>query len=214
MSSGDALIPDISGGKDEAQRRLLQFLQENVPLLLGIISSYVVRMGLAHGEAVQAAATDVLQDTVFEALKHADRFDPDTQPRAWLLAISVNVLKRKKTEAAKRYRREVLMSDLPGVASGMSESDFFDRLMEPASSGPEQAIEMQEQIDEMLARVSTGDQEILRLALVHDLDTNTLAQALGMTPGAARVRLHRALNRLRKVWINDLVERKEEQKNG
>jgi RNA polymerase sigma factor (sigma-70 family) len=200
--SEDALMLDIGSGIADAQRRLRQFLQENSPLLLGIIRSYIVRMGLARGEAVQATAADVLHDTALEALAHADRFDPATQPRAWLLAIAANVLKRKKANAVKRHEHEVLVSDLSTHPDDINESDFFDQVIALTYPGPEQDIETREQVIEMLSLVSSEDQKVLRLSLLHDLDTSTLAQILGVTPGAARVRLHRALSRLRTAWSN------------
>jgi DNA-directed RNA polymerase specialized sigma24 family protein len=42
---------------------------------------------------------------------------------------------------------------------------------------------------------------VLRLAILHELNIEELAQALGITSGAARVCLHRALNRLRESQI-------------
>ncbi len=39
---------------EQTQQQLRQFLQENAPLLLGIIRSYIVRMGMAQGAAVQS----------------------------------------------------------------------------------------------------------------------------------------------------------------
>ncbi|MBX3061605.1 MAG: hypothetical protein KF726_01440 [Anaerolineae bacterium] len=49
-----------------------------------------------------------------------------------------------------------------------------------------------------MALVSVEDARLLKLAVLHDLDGDELAQELGITAGAARVRLHRALRRLRR----------------
>jgi DNA-directed RNA polymerase specialized sigma24 family protein len=65
---------------------------DNVASLLGIIRSYVKRMGLASGEDVSAVALEVLQEVVLEALDHAGRFNPTGQPMAWLLGIAMNVI--------------------------------------------------------------------------------------------------------------------------
>lgn len=182
------------------QEGLRQFLQENTPLLLGVIRSYVAHTGLAHGEAVQATAVDILQDAALEALRHADRLSADMQPRAWFLAIAANILKRKKAEAAKRQQREVLESEMAERAVEVEEDDIFDRLVARVQPGPEEGIESDERVTEMLSLVAHDDREVLRLALLNDLDTQSLAKALGITPGAARVRLHRALSRLRAAW--------------
>ncbi len=102
----------------------------------------------------------------------------------------------------KRWQHETSISDLSGnlSTSPTNESDFFDQFTNLVSRGPEDEIEERERVDEILALVSPGDQEILRLALLHDLNAQTLATVLQVSPGTACVRLHRALNRLRAVW--------------
>ncbi|MBV9230794.1 MAG: sigma-70 family RNA polymerase sigma factor [Chloroflexi bacterium] len=186
-----------------ARDSLHLFLREHSASLQGIISTYIVRMRLAQGDAVQTLATEVLSETTLEALRHADRFDPATQPRAWLLSIATNVLKRKKASLMKRHYHEVLLSDLASNFHSNTfqeqDRDFFDQFTHLAS-GPEDEIEERERVDELLSLVQPGDQEILRLALVHDLDAQALSRVLQVSPGAARVRLHRALNRLRTTW--------------
>src|SRR5713226_6523721 len=74
-----------------SKQRIVDFLTDNVAALLGILRSYVKRMGLARGEEVAAAAVDVLQEVDVEALDHADRFNPTGQPMAWLLGIATNI---------------------------------------------------------------------------------------------------------------------------
>src|SRR5579872_7030102 len=73
-SSGEAFMQDSEGETvpatqtEQTQHYLRQFLQESAPLLLGIIRSYIVRMGMAQGAAVQSLATEVLHDAALEAL--------------------------------------------------------------------------------------------------------------------------------------------------
>jgi RNA polymerase sigma factor (sigma-70 family) len=179
--------------------RLSQYVHEQATSLQGIICSYVVRSGLAQGEAAWATAAEVLSDTMLEALAHAERLDSSIQPQAWLLGIAANMLKRRKASLMKQ-RREVLVSDLHRDSSSVSAAAFFDQIATLTSPGPEHALEDQERVQEILALVSPQDQEVLRLAILYDLDTQSLARALGVSPGAARVRLHRALNRLRLAW--------------
>ncbi len=195
-------MPDRQAGTDAAamRERLRQFLQENIPLLLGIVRSYVVRMELARGESVQNVAADILQDAAFEALSHADRFDPTASPKAWFLGIVANIIKRRKVEGARRHKREISLNELSTRAEIVDEYDFFDLVVAHSCPGPEQALESDEQVTEMLSLVSADDQLVLRLALLHDLNMRSLAQRLDISPGAARVRLHRALHRLRAAW--------------
>jgi len=158
-------------------------------------------MGLARGEEVPAVALEVLQEVAIEALDHADRFNPTGQPMAWLLGIATNVIKRKKAEFAKRSRREMPIAHLSIVQEEpLSEDELFDQIAAHTLAGPEQDIEANEQALAMLSLVSAEDQHILRLAFLYDFDREALAEKLGITSVAARVRLHRALSRLRAAW--------------
>lgn len=184
----------------EALSTLQVLLEEQSAFFLGIISSYVVRMDLARGEAVPALALTVWQETALETLGHVERFARASQPRAWVLAVAANVLKRKRSELARQASRELPLSELLASAEDARESIFFDQFASLAVPGPEQEVEAREQAREMLTLVSAEDQQVLRLALLHDLDGQMLARALNVPPSTARSRLHRALARLRAAW--------------
>ncbi|MBA2287547.1 MAG: sigma-70 family RNA polymerase sigma factor, partial [Ktedonobacteraceae bacterium] len=82
----------------------------------------------------------------------------------------------------------------------LSESDLFDQISPMGSAGPEEGVAADEQAALILALVSPDDQQVLRLAFLYEFDREELARLLGVTPVAARVRLHRALGRLRSAW--------------
>jgi RNA polymerase sigma factor (sigma-70 family) len=185
---------------DEPGLALRTFLQENVESLQGIVRSYVIRAGLAHGDGVQSATTDVLNEATLQALAHAEVFDTVQQPRAWFLGIAANVIKRRRASHARQNQRELSVGAFIPDREDGSESDFFDQLSLMVHPGPEQEVETHAQVAELLALASPVDRLVLRLAFLQDLDTRHLALALNVHPGAARVRLHRALNRVRTAW--------------
>ena len=190
--------------------KIIECITDNVASLLGILRSYVKRMGLARGEDVPAVAVEVLQEVVLEALDHADRFNPTGQPMAWLLGIAINVIKRKKAELAKRSQRELSMSDLSLMQEEhLSESELFDQLMANSSAGPEQETAANEQAELLLSLVSPEEQHILMLAFLQGFEREALAQKLGISTGATRVRLHRALKRLRLAWSDQHLKSQE-----
>lgn len=185
----------------QARRLLMAFLTEHTATLLGSLRSYVQRMSLARGQAVPVVALEVLQEVAVEALEHADRFDPERQPMAWLLGIGMNVIRRKKTEAARRAQREVTFGHLAlFLPQAQSEEDLLDLIAPFMLAEPAQEVEANEQASLILGLVSPEDQRVLRLAILADFEREALARELGITPVAARVRLHRALNRLRSAW--------------
>ncbi len=180
---------------------LRQFIAGEAESLLTTLRYYLLRAGLTDGQGATLAAAELLNQVVVEALEHADRFRPSAQPRAWLLGIAANLIKRQQAERAARHHREPLVRDLCPEAQGtLSEEELFDRLAGLGQAGPAQALEALQGAAAILAHVSDDDRQVLRLAVLHGMNGKELAQALGVTPGAARVRLHRALNRLRAAW--------------
>jgi RNA polymerase sigma factor (sigma-70 family) len=183
------------------QDLLRQFIAGESEALLGTLRYYVVRAGLADGRDAAPVAIELLNEVVVQALEHADRFRPSGQPMAWLLGIAANLIRRRQAERATRDRREPLVRDLCSSAQdGVSEDELFDRVASLAAGGPIADWEANEAASAILAHVSANDRRVLRLAVLHDLNGEGLAQELGIKPGAARVRLHRALNRLREAW--------------
>ncbi|NWF70160.1 MAG: sigma-70 family RNA polymerase sigma factor [Chloroflexi bacterium] len=173
-------------------------IEEQAPTLLRTLRFYLQRAGLP---ASSAAAIDLLNAVVEQALTHAAYFDPTRPPLAWLLGIAANLIHRQQVDNAKRQRREPLVRDLyPQLQDLLSDDEVFDLLAAVGDNTP-QGLEAQEAVNGLLALVSPADQEVLQLAILYELDGEALARALGITPGAARVRLHRALHRLRAAQL-------------
>lgn len=192
-----------SNQQDQFQKRqeLANCIQENMELLLRTLCMYTQRMGLAQGTEVQAVALDVLQETVVEALEHAERFETGRQPVAWLLGIGVNVIRRKKDEARRTGLRELSIHHLSNSREDpASDGVLLDSLPSVSVAGPEVKVEEEENAERLLALVPVEDRRVLQLAFIYGFSRETLAQQLGMTPGSVRVKLHRALSRLRSAW--------------
>jgi DNA-directed RNA polymerase specialized sigma24 family protein len=127
------------------------------------------------------------------------------------LGIAANLIKRRQAERATRDRREPLVSDLCSDAqNALSEDELFDRVASLAAENPIADWEANKAASAILAYVSGDDRWVLRLAILHDLSGEALALELGTKPGAARVRLHRALNRLRTAWSERPEDRGDE----
>ena len=203
---------DDSG--EQARAYLQWFLREHAAQLQTTICGYVAKMGLASGATVEIVAAEVFQDAVLETLAHADHFHPQMQPRAWFLAITANILKRHRASVAKRYRFEVLVGSLASRSELEHEQDVLDRLMACSAPGPEQIVEANEGVRELLALISPEDAQLLMLALVNGWDALMLGSMMGVSPGTARVRVHRALSRLRQAWQHSEQRKEREKRNG
>jgi RNA polymerase sigma-70 factor, ECF subfamily len=184
---------DVQGGR----RRLEVFIESESGSLAKTVRYYVLRAGLASGAGIAQLADELFNDMVVEALRSVDRLKPDMHPKPWLLGIAANLIKRRQTEMAKRDRREPLMRDLyPDMEDTLSDDELFD-LLPVATYGSLEDVEADETSNSLLSGLSKSDADLLRLAILHDMSGEALAKELGVSPVAARVRLHRALNRLR-----------------
>jgi RNA polymerase sigma factor (sigma-70 family) len=184
-------------GWHEGRGRLEAFIEAEGESVAKTLRYYVLRAGLASGVGVAQVTDEVFNDMVVEALRTADRLKPDVHPKPWLLGIAANLIKRRQTEMTKRDRREPLLRDLyPELEDTLSDEELFDQL--PIVNDTTLAeLEADESIHQLLSGLSESDRHILRLAILHDMSGEAVAKELRINAGAARVRLHRALQRLR-----------------
>ena len=189
----------------ENRQRLIQCLNAEVDSLTGILRVYLLRAGLTGDDDTTA---ELLNSVVVEALSHAQRYDPARPPRAWLLGIAANLVRRRQVEAARLNRREPLAADLVADnQTALGEDELFELLA--AHPGPDLRgeFEQHDQLATALALLSVDERRVIQLFSNNYLDGDALAAALHLSPGAARVRLHRALAHLRRVW--NFTEEKE-----
>jgi RNA polymerase sigma-70 factor (ECF subfamily) len=121
-------------------------------------------------------AQDVLQEVFVTAFRKADQVqDP---PLGWLFGTARRLL-------ANRYR-------------GLRRHDeLIARLMADVGEESEAGTyELKQAFAHTLATLPAGDQEVLTLAAWYDLTLLQAAEALGCSPSAYAVRLHRARKRL------------------
>jgi RNA polymerase sigma-70 factor (ECF subfamily) len=192
------VVDSLAGNR----QRLIQFLDAEVDSLTGILRVYLLRAGLA-GDV--DSTSELLNSIVVEALTHAQRYDPARPPRAWLLGIAANLVHRRQAEAIRLNQREPLVGDLvDGRPTALAEDELFELLaaqaLDAAGQDIQEGIEQRDSLSAALALLSVDERRIIRLFCGCSLDGEAMAAALHVTPGAARVRLHRALTHLRRVW--------------
>ena len=125
------------------------------------------------------AAHELTSETFAQAWLVRARFRDECDGTAgpWLFGIARNVLlmsvRRRRLEAAARGRLGLPATPAP------AEEGWLDGL------------------DEALDALPEAQREAIRLRVVDDLTYDDVAAALGTTPAAARVRVHRGLSALR-----------------
>lgn len=143
----------------------------------------------SHAGAVRAyaarrvpvgAVDDIVAEVFLAAWRKRDAL-PHPNARPWLFRAAALVIAEHHRTTGRRDRRDRLTA-LPDVTA------------DAAGRVPDQVV-----VQQALAELSAADAEILRLAYWDDLPSRDIALVLGCTPGAVRVRLHRARGRLAEV---------------
>jgi RNA polymerase sigma factor (sigma-70 family) len=136
-------------------------------------------------------AREVLDAAVGEALAHAEVFDPTRSAAARIRGIAARVL-RDRRRADARARRCV-----PQTVLG--DEGWESALSQLCTGPPSEAVNRRLDLESALARITPEERRVIELRYYQALDGEELALALGVsTPGAARVRLCRALRALKK----------------
>ncbi len=144
----------------------------------------VYRFHLARSRNADAAH-DLTAETFAQAWLGRARFRDEAGGSAgpWLFGIARNVL----SASVRRGRLERAACARLGIL------ERLDR--EPAAADPDES--WLDGLDEALAELPESQLDALRLRFADDLPYDELADALGTSPEAARVRVHRGLSALR-----------------
>ena len=188
-SAGSDTEPD--SGAPEPADLIRAAVSESHEALLRSVALLVSRTQriLRWAEAMDRAG-EILNEAVEQALKHADRFDPARSVTAWIRGISARILLTRMRSNA-RGRRCVPAAVLGGEAW----SAALDQLLTASSDS---VVATRIDLRQALDRLSALDRKAIELRYFKGLDGVDLASALGTsTPGAARVRVCRALQALR-----------------
>jgi RNA polymerase sigma factor (sigma-70 family) len=136
----------------------------------------------------RSEASDVVQDATVSAWRHRDSFRSGAVVRPWFLAIVANQCRQAVRQ---RWWSVITRPDLV-----------------IARESNEAALDEAETLRQGLRRLNHSDRLILVLRYYLDLSPNEVAVMLHLSPAAARVRVHRALQRLRRIIgaTEDLID--------
>jgi RNA polymerase sigma-70 factor (ECF subfamily) len=112
---------------------------------------------------------------------------PPTNPRPWLFAVALNLLREEGRNAVTRERRLVLVRDEDHVAPYEQPDEAYER------------EETRLRVRAALAALSERDRDVLLLQ-AEGFDYDEIAQATGLSRGAIGTTLARARKRLLEVY--------------
>lgn len=135
-------------------------------------------MAYALRRTDRESARDVVAETFLVAWRRLETAPDNVLP--WLIAIARNVLMNQ----ARTARRQDALVEKLGVNLPVTSQE-----VQPPD----------DEVAEALAQMSPADRELLTLTFWDDLDRSECAQVLGCFSANVRLRLHRALRRMRRA---------------
>jgi RNA polymerase sigma-70 factor (ECF subfamily) len=191
-SDTDWLVERAAAGDRAARQELLTRHRKRL--------GRMVAVRLDRRLAARVDPSDVVQEALAEAARNLDAylrerplpFYPWLRRLAWERLVNLH---RRHIEAG---RRSVNREEPPALPDE-SALELADRIL-TAEPGPAEAAlreELRQRVRAALGRLAASDREVLVLRFLEYLSTADVADVLGITPGAVKLRQMRALERLR-----------------
>jgi len=135
----------------------------------------------------RSTAEDLVQEVFVRVLKYRHTWRHEAEFVPWMFALARNA-------AVDHFRARNRDSKRDAAAA--------PEVLEQAPRAIErlEEIERADQLRAALERIAPDKREVLLLARFGELRHDRIAEMLGISPGAVRVRLHRALKELREAY--------------
>lgn len=153
--------------------------------------NYVLLMGYALRRVPAEDASEIVAETFLVTWRRLSEVPDGDRTRLWLYGTARRVM-ANHVRSSGRQRR--LGERLAGLAVEQVR-------------GPDDVHDESVAVGRAFTRLAATDRELLLLAGWEELDAGQIAQVLGTTRGAARVRLHRARARFARELASEGVQR-------
>jgi len=179
----------------------LQNLTDNV-LMMKVKSGDLDKLGLLYERHKRklfgffynlgnnpSVSEDLVQNVFVRILKYRESYSGDGAFAAWMFRMARNV----NNDHHKKISKEK-------ISDGIAPED----VMEGSDDGLNETMDQQGdaiRLKRALTFLPDDKREILLLSKYRELKFHEIAQIVGCSEGAAKVRVHRALNDLRKIFL-------------
>ncbi len=140
-------------------------------------------------------ARDAVQDAFLSAFRSLERFEGGSLLSTWLHRIAVNAA-LMKLRTRRRKPEDPIEPLLPVYQENGHHQETFSSWNEPVDVAMSRA-ENRARVRACIEQLPESYRTILLLRDIEELDTDEAARALGISPNAVKIRLHRARQALR-----------------
>jgi RNA polymerase sigma-70 factor (ECF subfamily) len=154
--------------------------------LLSAATPLVRRMAVGRWTGIEEAE-DVVQDVLLSLHQVRHTYDPQRPFLPWLMAIARNRLADVQRRQARRVRGEVPVENLPETFSDEETKELVDRMADA------------EVLAQALAQLPAGQRKAVELLRIKEMSLKEASAASGMSVGALKISMHRAMKSLRTI---------------
>jgi RNA polymerase sigma factor (sigma-70 family) len=190
---------------DEETRRKRRLLAETLEADESRIKRFIrislIHLGIFHSdEEIKERTAEVFQQTASRALEKVENFDTNRSANSWLNGFAANIIKQTQSRVLNRRakyedgfedfeRIETLRRKIETTA--LPEEVFWEKF--------ERDENERFRFEQLISKLKTDYQKILRLHYFEELNIIEIAARLGKTEGAAQRQLNRAETKLREI---------------
>ncbi|WP_159467871.1 RNA polymerase sigma factor [Dyadobacter sp. 3J3] len=150
---------------------------------------------LYHMTGRADASEDLVQNVFYRMLKYRHTFTGEGEFRTWMYHLARNVLNDSIKQNKSRYHENVHeLADK--IGGGISADLEFEKKQDS------------DMLHKAMGILSDEHREILVLSRFQELKYDEIAGILNITEGAVKVRVHRALGELKKVFFTNANRKK------
>jgi RNA polymerase sigma-70 factor, ECF subfamily len=155
----------------------------------------------------QADADDAVQEAFLSAFRRFESFRGDARLGTWLHRIVVNTALGRLRKHKRRRQLTGELIDVSELLPRFTADGHPERFSEPWVHPVEELAaqaETREQVRRMIDKLPDNYRTVLILRDIEELGTAETAELRGLSPGAVKVRLHRARQALRNLLEHEL----------
>lgn len=150
---------------------------------------------LYHMSSNPDTSEDMVQTVFYRMLKYRHTFTGEGPFRTWMYHIARNVLNDTVQQNKRSAQQQDLGAYAERIGGGVAADESLQREQELAL------------LQDALARLSPEHREVLVLSRYQELKYEEIARILNTTEGAVKVRVHRAMNELKTIYLRFEHER-------
>ncbi len=191
----DELMVRAKNGEVNARHALLDLHRKDLRRM--------VEARLDRRISVRVDASDVVQDTLIDAWRRMDDYleDRPLPFLSWLRQIAnervIDTHRRHVTSQRRGIGREIAEAQVSNESAVLLANRLFANDTSPSNHLVRKEFHIR--LKEAIISLPTKDREVLLMRHIDQLGTDEIAESLGITQGAVKARLLRALLRLRGV---------------